>query len=411
MGDNYFNGFSASHRHLLVLTFTLIIGCSHHNDAAATVSPLTTSPTEDDGRIINLDQGDPTMYEKFWKQTVGDRATVVIPSWEFTSYFSDSGSICWFLEPQLARQIVRLHRVVGNAVTDGRHIVIGTGSTQLFLAVLYALCPQNVTDPVSVVSMAPYYSSYPTTIDSLRSGLFRWAGDASKFESHEPFVEFVTSPNNPDGFTRHPVVNRTGGFLVHDLAYYWPQYTSITSPSDHDITLFTVSKSTGHAGIRIGWALVKDAEVARKMTKFIELSSLGVSKDSQLRATKIMEVVSSDAEEESRRGSSLFEYGLKNMRRRWKMLRAAVKKSGGMFSLPDYRSEFCSFNGRSMATQPAFAWVKCEGDVDDCEEVFKKNKILTRSGTYFGASPKYVRISMIDRDENFVLFIRRLSNF
>ncbi|CAN1179551.1 Tryptophan aminotransferase-related protein 2 [Linum perenne] len=336
----YLNGLPAAP--LLVLTLalnvSLLIGAagSHliNGDGGAPAAvALNTSTSwqfqiEDDGRIINLDQGDPTMYEKYWKETAGDRATVVIPSWEFTSYFSDSAAICWFLEPPLARQILRLHRVVGNAVTEGRHIVVGTGSTQLFLAVLYALCPQNVTNP-----------SYPTTIDSLRSSLFRWAGDASKFQGDGPFVEFVTSPNNPDGFTRHPIVNRTGGFSVYDLAYYWPQYTSVTSPSDHDITLFTVSKSTGHAGIRIGWALVKDAEVARKMTKFIELSSLGVSKDSQLRATKIMEVVS-DAEEAGRVDDlSLFEFGLKNMKRRWRMLRAAVKKTGGKFSLPDYRSD------------------------------------------------------------------------
>ncbi|CAN1845767.1 Tryptophan aminotransferase-related protein 2 [Linum perenne] len=331
----YLNGLPAAP--LLVLTLalnvSLLIGAagSHliNGDGGAPAAvALNTSTSwqfqiEDDGRIINLDQGDPTMYEKYWKETAGDRATVVIPSWEFTSYFSDSAAICWFLEPPLARQILRLHRVVGNAVTEGRHIVVGTGSTQLFLAVLYALCPQNVTNPVSV--------SYPTTIDSLRSSLFRWAGDASKFQGDGPFVEFVTSPNNPDGFTRHPIVNRTGGFSVYDLAYYWPQYTSVTSPSDHDITLFTVSKSTGHAGIRIGWALVKDAEVARKMTKFIELSSLGVSKDSQLRATKIMEVVS-DAEEAGRVDDlSLFEFGLKNMKRRAReILKTAKRCSGGI---------------------------------------------------------------------------------
>ncbi|CAN1774571.1 Tryptophan aminotransferase-related protein 2 [Linum perenne] len=97
------------------------------------------------------------MYEKFWRET-GDRATIVIPGWQSTSYFSDPGNLCWFLEPELSRQIVRLHSVVGNAITDDRHIVVGTGSTQLFLAVLYALCPQNVTEPVSVVSMAPFYS-------------------------------------------------------------------------------------------------------------------------------------------------------------------------------------------------------------------------------------------------------------
>lgn len=88
--------------------------------------------------------------------------------------------------------------------------------------------------------------------DCLKSGLHKWAGDAKIFDKREPYIELVTSPNNPDGFVRHSMVNRSGGILVHDLAYYWPQYTPISSPADNDLTLFTVSKSTGHAGMRIG---------------------------------------------------------------------------------------------------------------------------------------------------------------
>ena len=36
--------------------------------------------------------------------------------------------------------------------------------------------------------------------------------------------------------------------LVHDLAYYWPQYMAITKPIDQNVMLFTISKCTGHAG-------------------------------------------------------------------------------------------------------------------------------------------------------------------
>ncbi|CAN1136623.1 Tryptophan aminotransferase-related protein 2 [Linum perenne] len=425
MGGGALNGISA--RHLLLasmaLNVSLLVTFYTGNSLGTALERLffhsqsgdyhdiatfQASAVVDDGRIVNLDHGDPTMYEKFWRET-GDRATIVIPGWQSTSYFSDPGNLCWFLEPELSRQIVRLHSVVGNAITDDRHIVVGTGSTQLFLAVLYALCPQNVTEPVSVVSMAPFYSSYPTTTDCLRSGLYRWAGDAATFGGDRSFVELVTSPNNPDGFLRDPVVNRSGGILVHDLAYYWPQYTAVTAPADHDITLFTVSKSTGHAGIRIGWALVKDAAVARKMTKFIELNSIGVSKDSQLRAAKIMKVVS-DAESESKPGHSLFKFGFENMEERWRMLREAVNQSEGRISLPDYPSLYCNFNGRSFGNQPAFAWVKCEGEIEDCEGFFREKKILTRSGVHFGGSPKYVRISMLDRDDNYKVFIQRLAN-
>ena len=94
--------------------------------------------------------------------------------------------------------------------------------------------------------------SYPSMTNCLKSGLYNWAGDARSFSKDGPYIEVVTSPNNPDGFVRHSTVNRTGGILVHDLAYYWPQYTPISSPADHDLTLFTVSKATGHAGTRIG---------------------------------------------------------------------------------------------------------------------------------------------------------------
>lgn len=93
--------------------------------------------------------------------------------------------------------------------------------------------------------------SYPAVTDYLRSGLYRWAGDALTFKG-DSYIELVCSPNNPDGTTRAAVLNSNNGKTIHDLAYYWPQYTTITHAADHDIMLFTVSKSTGHAGTRLG---------------------------------------------------------------------------------------------------------------------------------------------------------------
>lgn len=64
----------------------------------------------------------------------------------------------WFMESELDQQIRALHHVVGNAVTEGRHIVVGTGSTQLFQAVLYALTSLDQPKPTNIVSAAPFYS-------------------------------------------------------------------------------------------------------------------------------------------------------------------------------------------------------------------------------------------------------------
>ncbi|XP_028765189.1 tryptophan aminotransferase-related protein 2 [Neltuma alba] len=360
-------------------------------------------------RVINLDHGDPTVYETFWRK-MGDKTTITIPGWQSMSYFSDASNICWFMEPELAKEVVRLHNVVGNAVTEGRHIVVGTGSSQLFLAALYALSPPDAAEPISVVSAAPYYSSYPSMTDYQKSGLYKWAGDADSFDKEGPYIELVTSPNNPDGYVRRSVVNRSEGLLVHDLAYYWPQYTPISSPADHDLTLFTVSKSTGHAGMRIGWALVRDQEVAKKMTKFIELNTIGVSKDSQLRAAKVLRAVSDSCEQErsSQGVESFFKFSYNLMSQRWKQLRTVVERSG-MFSLPSFSPAFCTFFTQVLEPQPAFVWLKCERDIEDCESFLRGHKILTRSGRHFGVCPKYVRISMLDTDENFMRFLDRLS--
>ncbi|GFP90750.1 tryptophan aminotransferase-related protein 2 [Phtheirospermum japonicum] len=351
------------------------------------------------------------MYERYWRQ-MGDKTTVVIPGWKFISYFSDKRNLCWFLEPEFGNAIIRLHKLVGNAVTDDRYIVVGTGSTQLFQAVLYAVSSPNASEPINVVSAAPFYSSYPLITDFLKSGLYKWAGDAHKFKKeNKPCIELVTSPNNPDGSSRQSVVNQKQGILIHDLAYYWPQYTSISSsPADHDIMLFTVSKTTGHAGTRLGWALVKDQEIAKKMTDFIVLSTIGVSKESQLRAAKILQVLSDSHQNKGhfKESQPFFDHSYNLMAKRWKQLRGAVKTSK-LFSLPEFPHGRCAFSGHTFASQPAFAWLKCEGETEDCESFLRDHNILTRSGKHFGDSAKYVRISVLPRDELFDQFIDRLA--
>ncbi|KAM6594423.1 tryptophan aminotransferase-related protein 2 [Cannabis sativa] len=367
---------------------------------------------EDSGeKLVNLDHGDPTMYENYWEK-IGEKTTIVIRGWDSMSYFSDLKSICWFLEPEFAKQVVRLHKIVGNAETEGRHVVVGTGSSQLYLAALFALSPKESTQPIHVVSAAPYYSSYPSMTDYQKSGLHKWAGDANNFTEMGPYIELITSPNNPDGFVRHSCVNKTGGAMIYDLAYYWPQYTPISSPADNDLSLFTVSKSTGHAGIRIGWALVKDPEVARRMTKFVELNTIGVSKDSQIRAAKILEVVADSCEQSGSSDfeESFFEFSYHLMEKRWQQLRETVSKSGGIFSLPQFSPAFCHFHSKVLQPHPAFAWLRCKDGIEDCESFLKGHKILTRGGRHFGASSSYVRVSMLDRDDTYKMFLKRLSS-
>ncbi|KAK6116538.1 hypothetical protein DH2020_049644 [Rehmannia glutinosa] len=365
-----------------------------------------------EGAIINLDHGDPTIYESYWKK-LGEMSRVTFLGHQSLSYFSNKKNFCWFLEPKLEEEIKNIHNMVGNAIVEDRHIVVGTGSSQLIQAALYALSDHSLNEPntISVVSASPYYSAYQEIADLLRSGLFKWAGDARSFDKDGPYIEMVTSPNNPDGIIRQGLVNRPNGVLIHDLAYYWPQYTAITSPADHDIMLFTLSKSTGHAGSRIGWALVRDKDVAKKMVKFMEINSIGVSKEAQIRAATILEIICGSCSQSVKPNIDLdnfFEYNKNLMAERWKRLRDVVKKND-IFYVTKYPIQYCNFTGDFTEAYPAFAWMKCKLEGVDCEKLFKEHKILTRSGRRFGCDPEYVRISMLSGDDDFDLFIQRLS--
>jgi L-tryptophan--pyruvate aminotransferase len=161
-------------------------------------------------------------------------------------------------------------------------------------------------------------------------------------------IELVCSPNNPDGAIREAVLS---GNAIHDLVYYWPQYTPITRAAAHDIMLFTVSKVTGHDGTRLGWALVRDRDVAKKMVYFVDRATIGVSKDSQLRAAKILAVVSDayDGEDDAR--LRLFDFARRCMAERWRALRAAVAGTGA-FSLPEETTGYCNFTKQTVAAYP-----------------------------------------------------------
>lgn len=126
------------------------------------------------------------MYEKFWKK-MGKKATIVIPGWRYMSYLSGGQSLCWFLEPDLCQQILRLHRVVGNAITEGRYIVVGTGSSQLILAALYALSSPNSSQPTNVVSAIPYYSvsSFNNLINVFGMNVFQMGNFFTLFECYK----------------------------------------------------------------------------------------------------------------------------------------------------------------------------------------------------------------------------------
>ncbi|VAH11898.1 unnamed protein product [Triticum turgidum subsp. durum] len=176
--------------------------------------------------------------------------------------------------------------------------------------------------------------------------------------------------------------------------------------------LFTMSKLSGHGGTRLGWALVKDSDVAKKMVYFVYGSTIGVSKDSQLRAAKILGVVSDAYEPGPGDGTQLrlFDFARRRTGERWRALHAAVAATG-TFSLPDEITGYCNFTKQTVAAYPAFAWLRCYKDgVEDCAEFLRGHGIVARGGEQFGGDARCVRVNMMDRDAVFNVLIQRLSS-
>ena len=58
----------------------------------------------------------------------------------------------------------------------------------------------------------------------------------------------------------------------------------------------------------------------------------------------------------------------------------------------------------------AYAWLKCEREEDEqCYQVLQAGGILGRDGTLFGASSRYVRLSLIKYQDDFDQLLQHLN--
>ncbi|KAL8208919.1 hypothetical protein R6Q57_008331 [Mikania cordata] len=353
------------------------------------------------GCAADADSGDPVFLEPFWMKHATDSA-VVISGWHRMSYIYDDGTT---MSKELENYIRKLHSAVGNAVTEGRYIVFGIGSTQLLNAAVYALSSGNSSSPSNVLASIPFYPMYKAQTVFFNSEDFQFEGDTNSWQSNNQtnkmdVIEFVTSPNNPDGELKKSVL---GGKTIYDHAYFWPHFTPIKGPSDHDLMIFTLSKLTGHAGTRFGWAIIKDKEIYDKVLNYISVADLGISKDTQLRVLKLIKVaVEGD-------GMPLFEFSYNKMRDRWDRLSSVFSKST-KFSIQQRHPLYCNFFNETRLPSPAYAWVKCEREEDhDCGAALKQGKIIGRNGSLFSADDRYTRLSLIKSQDDFELLLKRLT--
>lgn len=86
-----------------------------------------------------------------------ESSAVLVSGWHRMSYSYEDGT---FLSRELKKVIRKLHSVVGNAVTDNRFVIFGSGTTQLLAAAVHALSLKDpsLSSPARLLTSIPYYS-------------------------------------------------------------------------------------------------------------------------------------------------------------------------------------------------------------------------------------------------------------
>lgn len=197
---------------------------------------------------------------------------------------------------ELKCAIRELHCLIGNANVENKHIVVAAGATQIVLGLMQVF--KTHMGIKSAWAEPPHFSRFP--------GLAKYAG--LEWKKDRSSLRVGTIPNNPDGIS---VLHKKTDIL--DLTYNWPQYTKNMVKYDHPVMVFSLSKATGHASTRIGWAILEDEQLAQDLEQFVELSTSGLSIDSQVKAEKVIQ-------SQLTKDWTVFKSGKKSMEFRWSVV-------------------------------------------------------------------------------------------
>lgn len=352
-------------------------------------------------RILRVDRGF-YMFSEWW-----DSQNLLV-SYSITeeSYYHVYGML------ELEERIRELHAAMApHQRIESSHLVFGVGAMQLLNAVLYAIFvvhslkkfrANNNTLSTEYYSTIPASSLYVTEQlpgylelrSSVREGM---CGQISWIEipqalrtSPEDLLEFVVTPCNPDGLPKFPITKAK--HVVHDRVNHMPIYLNenkdyfMKETLENDaISIFSLSKFTGFSGTRVGYAFVKDPEVAHYMKNFVLLNTHGISNDGQIRCLHALRHLL--------KGKNLqkyIEWSTFRLKERWNQLKEALR--------------FTKFT--LLNNQGANAWLKTPLD---SEMYINKSNIIATYGPEYGVGKEYIRFNMLGKENEFQELLYRLK--
>lgn len=337
--------------------------------------------------LIDLGVGNPVFMQEYWNLVakaypngLGQSSLKVD---EFMDY--DYGQS----NQNIKRLIKELHNEEQNAKTDGYEVVLGNGAAQVVAAASYAAAKMGA---MYAFLPKPYWGRMKTLIQmgGNVAGVSEFLVSASLLDELQgPSSEVLVYPNNPDMSLVHNTA--MADHSIFDLCYNWKHYVSNVKCMAKDVMIFGLAKATGHAGTRLGWALVKNKVFAQHMVKFIELTTSGVSQEAQNRTETILNTI-----KQLRRVEFLspFDYGKAEMSQRWARFNRVADS---------HITEFEIVNSEGM-----FAWCR-HANQESAKIMADQYGLYVLGGEPFGSTSDYFRINMGCSKDSFDKMISSLE--
>jgi len=293
------------------------------------------------------------------------------------------------------------------------------GSKHLIVALVFGIAMSEPDKKFLFVQQAPFYSGHPDAV----SGLFNYP-NARFLAFHEPseiqqkpgevLVEFVTSPNNPDGKFRKPLTNAQ--IIIADFVFASSAFGSdgtgyidqniewvrkARADGKHVFSFNSASKQFGKTGTRCGyiWYPIYDPYAASIFPKFFKFISSSTVAGGSSGLAEFLDLIKA-LQDLPDAGKGLRQDGNKSLMKRHELVEKELLDrypGSTVFSIPGSPTFFAKIKDARVPKKRA------------ADVLLEDWKVLVNQGEPMGESNDFIRLNLSGYSPLLVEFLNRLS--